>query len=208
MRWKQTRRICCACGLHTPLGLHTVLGGGGGDGECDMTVMMMSIRRRSISDQVAKCCYIYELKRGQCGVQLSSTIQIGAFNTGGFHPLVVSLVGAIQNNMLDSRANPTKKASHRGMRKTGEENEPEAPRHARMYKNRPIRGMIGVYSAPATSGRSPFFLSLPHPKPLHRRYLNMSGANVLAGAHHFVANNSTFNNAHTVSKMVIVSMYQ
>ena len=33
----------------------------------------------------------------------------------------------------------------------------------------------------------------------------MSGANVLAGAHHFVANNSTFNSANTVSRMFIVS---
>ena len=30
------------------------------------------------------------------------TIQIGAFNAGRFHALVASLVGAIQNNMLDS----------------------------------------------------------------------------------------------------------
>ena len=41
MRWKQTRRIYCACGLQTPFGPHTVSGGGGGggggggDGECD-----------------------------------------------------------------------------------------------------------------------------------------------------------------------------
>ena len=58
------------------------------------------------------------------------TIQISAFNTGGFHSLVMSPVGAMQNNMLDSRANPTKRVSHRGMRKKGEENEPEQTRHA------------------------------------------------------------------------------
>ena len=32
MRWKQKHRICCACGLHTPLRPHTDSGGGGGDG--------------------------------------------------------------------------------------------------------------------------------------------------------------------------------
>ena len=42
MRWRQTRRICYACGtllwgFHKPLGPHPVSGGGGdgGDGECD-----------------------------------------------------------------------------------------------------------------------------------------------------------------------------
>ena len=34
MRWKKIRRICYACGLHTPLGPHTV-SGGGGDGGCE-----------------------------------------------------------------------------------------------------------------------------------------------------------------------------
>ena len=94
------------------------------------------------------------------------------------------------------------------MRKTGEENEPEEPRHARVYKNRPTRGMIGGLLSPSGVWALPL-LSFPlsHPEPLHRRYLNMSGANVLAGAHHFVANNSTFNNANTVSRMVIVLVY-
>ena len=136
------------------------------------------------------------------------TIQLGAFNAGGFHSLVASLVGAIQNNMLDSRVNPTNRVSHRGMRKTGRKNEPEEPRHEHVYKNRPTHGMIAGLLSPSGVWALPFFLSLSHPKPLHRRYLNMSGANVLAGAHHFVANNSTFNSANTVSKMVIVSMYQ
>ena len=45
------------------------------------------------------------------------------------------------------------------------------------------------------------FLSLPHPEPLHLRYLNMSGASLLAGAHHFVASNNTFNAAKTVRGM-------
>ena len=103
---------------------------------------------------------LYKLKRGQRGVQLSSTIQIGAFNTNGFGSLVVSLVGAIENNMLDSRANPTKRASHRGMRKTGEENETEVPRHARIQKNRPIRGMIGGLLSPSDVWALPF-LSFP-----------------------------------------------
>ena len=151
---------------------------------------------------------LYKLKRGRCGVQLSSTIQIGAFNTGGFHSLVVSPVGAIQNNMLDSRANPTKWVSHRGMRRTGVENEPEAPRHTRMYKNRPTRGMIGGLLSPDVWALP--FLSFPlsSETSLHRQHLNMSGANVLAGAHHFVANNSTFNSANIVSRKVVVSMYQ
>ena len=39
------------------------------------------------------------------------------------------------------------------------------------------------------------------PLPLHLRSLNMSGANLLAGAHHFVASNNTFNEAKTVSGM-------
>ena len=54
------------------------------------------------------------------------------------------------------------------------------------------------------------FLSFPlsSETSLHRRYLNMSGANVLAGAHDFVANNSKFNSANIVSRTVIVSMYK
>ena len=170
-------------------------------------VMMMSITRRSISNQAAKCCYTGDNAESNCQAP-PITIQIGAFNAGGFHTLVASLVGAIQNNMLDSRINPTNRVSHRGMRKTCGKNEPEEPRHERVYKNRPTRGMIAGLLSPSGVWALPFFLSLSHPKPLHRRYLNMSGANVLAGAHHFVANNSTFNNANTVSKMVIVSMYQ
>ena len=136
MHWKQIRRICCACGLHTPLVPHTVSVGGGGDGGCDDDRDEVTIDLRSGSQML-----LYKLKRGQCGVQLSSTIQKGAFRTCGFHSLVVSPVGAIPNNMLDNRANPTKRVSHRGMKKTGEENKPEAPRHARMYKNKPTRGI-------------------------------------------------------------------
>ena len=71
------------------------------------------------------------LENAESGCQAPPmTIQIGAFNAGGFHSLVVSLVGAMQNNVLDSRASPTKRVNRRGMRKTGEENEPEQPRHA------------------------------------------------------------------------------
>ena len=36
---------------------------------------------------------------------------------------------------------------------------------------------------------------------LHLQYLNMSGASFFAGAHHFVANNSTFIESQTVSEM-------
>ena len=75
-----------------------------------------------------------------------------------------------------------------------------------MYKNRPTDGMFR--DSVMASGRSPFFLSPSHPKPLHRRYLNMTGASGFTGAHHFAANHSTFNSANTVRKMVIVSMYQ
>jgi hypothetical protein len=44
------------------------------------------------------------------------------------------------------------------------------------------------------------FPSFPHPEPLHLRYLNMSGTNFFAGAHHFVASNNTFE-SKTVSGM-------
>ena len=102
--------------------------------------------------------------------------------------------------MLESRANPQKKVS------VGRK-EPEQPEHVHVYTyiytNRPTVGMIGGLLA---SGRSPSFLSLTHPKPLHCRYLNMSGANVLAGAHQFVASNNTFNNANTVSRMYPVTV--
>ena len=118
------------------------------------------------------------------------------------------LVGAIQNKMLGSRANATKRVSNRGMRKTSEENNPEEPRHARVYKNRPTRGMIGGLLSPGVWALP--FLSFPlsSETSLHRRYLNMSGPNVLAGAHHFVANNSNFHSANIVSRTVIVSTYQ
>ena len=45
-------------------------------------------------------------------------------------------------------------------------------------------------------GRCPFL-----PSPNHLRYLNMSEASFLAGAHHFVARDSTFIEAQTVSGM-------
>ena len=88
------------------------------------------------------------------------TIQIGAFNAGGFHALVASIVGAIQNNMLDSRVNPTYRVSHRGMRKTGGKNEPEEPRHERVYKNRATRGMTAGLLSPSGVWALPF-LSFP-----------------------------------------------
>ena len=101
-----------------------------------MTVMMMmtSIRRRSISDQEAKCCYTNlngDNAESNCEVP-PIAIQIGARE---FQSLVVSPVGAMQNNMLDTRANPTNGVSHQGMRKT-----PEEHGHARVDKNRPTRG--------------------------------------------------------------------
>jgi hypothetical protein len=55
------------------------------------------------------------------------------------------------------------------------------------------RGVIGV--SWALSFLASFILSL------HLRYLNMSRANLFAGAHHFVASNSTFIEAKTVSGM-------
>ena len=50
---------------------------------------------------------------------------------------------------------------------------------------------------------APSFPSFPHLQPLHLQYLNMSGVNVLAGAHHFVGSNNTFNTANTVSRVVL-----
>ena len=61
-------------------------------------------------------------------------------------------------------------------------------------------------SSVVASGRSTFFLSFPHPEPLYRRYLNMSGVSVLAGAHHVVASNTTFNTASTVSSGYYVNV--
>ena len=74
-----------------------------------------------------------------------------------------------------------------------------------VYKNRLV-ACFGV--SVLAFGRSLFFLSLPHPERLHRRYLKMSPVTILEGAHHFVASNNTFNSADTVSRMVIVSMYR
>ena len=65
----------------------------------------------------------------------------------------------------------------------------------RLYKNRSSpRGIIGGSSA---LQRSPFLPSLT--LNLHLRYLDMSGTNLFAGAHHFVASNNTYNEARTVS---------
>jgi len=67
----------------------------------------------------------------------------------------------------------------------------------KVYKNTPKhrsrRGVIGALQA--------LFPSFPHPEPLHLQYLNMSGASVLAGAHHFVARDNMFINTNTVSRM-------
>ena len=76
-------------------------------------VVVANVMMTLISDQIAKCCYsiLYTNLNGDNAESNSQappiTIQIGAFNPSGFHSLVVSQVGAIQNNMLDSRANPT-----------------------------------------------------------------------------------------------------
>ena len=48
------------------------------------------------------------------------------------------------------------------------------------------------------------FPSFPHHEPLHLQYLNMS----LAGAHHFVASNGTFNEAKTVRSMFTKGIHQ
>jgi len=74
------------------------------------------------------------------------------------------------------------------------------PRHVR-GKYLPY-GIIGVFWRPGAL--LSFLRSFHHPKPLHLWYLNMSGASVLAGAHHFVASNNMDNTANAVSRMVII----
>ena len=65
----------------------------------------------------------------------------------------------------------------------------------RNEKDEHVLGSFGLHS---------FLHSFHHPNPLHPWYFNMSGASVLAGAHHFVASNNMFNTANTVSSMVIL----
>ena len=155
---------------------------------------------------------LYELERGKCGVQLAP--HIGAFNASGFHSPFVNPVDTVQNQHARKSSQSTEVGKPpRNEKDEGEENiggESEKPRHVLVcvcIKIDQRVACLGVSSVLA-SGRSPFFLSLPHPEPLHRRYLNMNTASVLAGAHDFVANNSTFNTANTVSRMVIMSTYQ
>ena len=81
------------------------------------------------------------------------------------------------------------------------------PTHVlKVYKNRPKHAIASWRPSHwlLASRRSPFLPSYPHPELLHLQYLNMSRASVLAGAHHVVASNNTFNTANVVSRMVIM----
>ena len=75
----------------------------------------------------------------------------------------------------------------------------------KVHKNRPnTRSPHGIIGGLLASRHSPFLPSYPHPELLHLQYLNMCRASVLAGAHHVVASNNTFNTANVVSGMVIM----
>ena len=123
---------------------------------------------------------------------------IGTFGAdNGVHSLVVSPVGAIQNQ----HSSPPTKDSKPLRNEKDERERLEKPRHVLAgYKNRPRHMYTSWHDwgSPAF-GRCPFLPSLfPN---LHLRYLNMSGTNLFAGAHHFVASNSTFIESQTVSGM-------
>ena len=123
---------------------------------------------------------------------------IGTFGAdNGLHSLVVSLVGAIQNQ----HSSPPTKDSKPLRNEKDEREETRGTRHVLAgYKNRPRYTFTSWHDwgSPAF-GRCPFLPSLfPN---FHLRYLNMSGASLFAGAHHFVASNSTFIESHTVSGM-------
>ena len=121
---------------------------------------------------------------------------IGTFGAdNGLHSLVVSPVGAIQNQHSSS---PTK--DRKPLRNEDDEREEtRGTRHVLAgYKNRPRHTFTSWHhwGSPAF-GRCPFLPSLfPN---LHLRYLNMSGASFFTGAHHFVASDNTFSEAKTVS---------
>ena len=123
---------------------------------------------------------------------------IGTFGAdNGLHSLVVSPVGAIQSQ----HSSPPTKDSKPLRNEIDERERLEKLRHVlARYKNRPCHTFTSWHhwGSPAF-GRCPFLPSLF--SNLHLRYLNMSGASLFAGAHHFVASNSTFIESQTVSGM-------
>jgi len=74
----------------------------------------------------------------------------------------------------------------------------------KVYKNRPKHALTSWHGWGSPGLQALSFPSFPYPELLRLRYLNMSAASVLAGAHQFVASNNTFNTANTVSRMVIM----
>ena len=67
-------------------------------------------------------------------------------------------------------------------------------RHIKIDQNRPWHD----WASPGVQAPS-----FPHPEPPHLQYLKMSGASVLAGAHHFVARDNMFITANAVSRTVV-----
>ena len=124
---------------------------------------------------------------------------IGSF---GIHSLVVCPVLAIQNQHTRKSTKDSKPPRNETDEGEGGGSRAGKASRACMFIKIDQRtsspyGVIGVSWATPGFGRCSFLpsLILNH----HLRYLNMSGASLFAGAHHFVASNSTFIESHTVS---------
>ena len=72
----------------------------------------------------------------------------------------------------------------------------------KVYKNRPQHVFTSWHDWGSPDLQALSSPSFPHPEPLHLQYLNMSGASFFAGAHRFVASDSTIFEAKTVSGMI------
>ena len=135
-----------------------------------------------------RCSLWYELGQGRCGVQLY-------FGASEFHHLVVNSVGAIQIQQ-------TKKSSP--LTEKGEPPSLETKTRGQLLENPGTCLRVYNNKSKPRGIRALSFPSFPHPEPFHLQYINMSGASVLAGAHHFVAHDNMFIAANTVSRMVMV----
>jgi hypothetical protein len=145
------------------------------------------------------------------GLNVDNRSSVSAFGGSGFLPIVVNSVGAIQSQHAKKSDPLTEKgelpiSGHRGTRKTKrrrrlKDKVGKAQARAKAYKNRPKHTLTltNHWGSPGA-----LFSFLPSPESLHLQYLNMSGASSFPGAHHFVASNSMFNTANTVSRMVIM----
>ena len=151
------------------------------------------------------CSLLYELMKTRNPIEAPPIITpIDAFNTlSGLHSFGVYPVGGRQSQHARKSGPPTEEAkppkNEKGVESLGT--------CLGVYKCRPTRFHLG-HNWGSSGLQVLSFPSFSHPEPLRLQYINMSGASLFAGTHHFVASNNTFNEAKIVSGMFTKSIHQ